>query len=206
MVRRRPRPPHPAVIVIAVLHLIGACFGLCVFSFHAFLGEQLKEMKRQQLQQQNPGVFLVFEEDLRPELQTVERVEAWANVAFTLALLVAGIGLLCRQGWARWLSVAYAILSILFKVGDTVAVFGYIAPMRGDIVNADEVGAQLAGYLIAMVLGLVYAVAVLVVMFLPAVARSFRRERVPSYLFEDEDDAFDDYEDEEDYPRYGRRR
>jgi hypothetical protein len=190
-----------------VLHLLGACFGLCVFSFHAFLDEQLKEAKRQQLQAQNPGVFLVFEEDLNPELQTVERVEAWANVAFTLMLLVAGIGLLCRQGWARWLSVVYAILSILFKIGDTAVVFGYIAPMRGDIVNPDEVGAQLAGYLIAMVVGLVYAVAVLVVMFVPSVARSLRRERVPSFLFEDEYDDFasDDY-DEDDYPRYRRRR
>jgi hypothetical protein len=198
---------HPAVIVIAVLHLIGACFGLCVFSFHAFLGEQLKEVKRQQLQAQNPGVFLVFEEDVNPELQTVERVEAWANVAFTLMLLVAGVGLLCRQGWARWLSVVYAVLSILFKIGDTVVVFGYIAPMRGDIVNPDEVRVQLAGYVIAMVVGLVYAAAVLVVMFVPSVARSFRRDRVPSFLFEDEyDDFASDDLDEDDYPRHRRRR
>jgi hypothetical protein len=208
MARRRSRPLHPALIVFGVLHLLGACFGFCILSFHATgLGERFKEAQRAKLQQQNPGVILVFEDELRPELKTIENVELSANAAFSVMLLAAGVGLLLRQGWARWLSVVYAVLSILFKIGDLVIVFAYVAPSWEEHVNADQVMGQLVVAVFSILLGMAYAVAVLVVMFLPSVARSFRRERVPAYLFEDEDedDVPDDDYDEDNYPRHRRR-
>ncbi len=209
--RRRRRPLHPAVLTIAVLHLVGAAWGLCIFTFHASgLQERLKEVQRQRLQQQHPGVVLVFEDEMHPELQTLARVELAVNAVFSLMVLAAGVGLLLRQGWARWLSVVYAVLSILFKIGDTVAGLAYLAPEAGGpLVNRDEVVGQLIGFLFMTVAGVAYAAAVLVVMFLPSVARSLRRERIPVYYDEDEydDEDEDDLDeiDEDDYPRYRRR-
>jgi hypothetical protein len=207
MARRRSRQLHPAVVVIGMLHLLGACFGLCCLTFYAAgLEEHLKEAQREQLQQQNPGAILVFEEDFHPELRTIENVQLVVNAAFTLMVLVAGIGLLLRHNWARWLSIIFAALSVPAKIGYGVLVFTYNVPAWENHINPDEVAGHLLGTLFVLVLGLAYAVAVLIVMFLPSVARSFRRERVPpAYLFEDDFDADDDY-DEEDYPRFRRGR
>jgi hypothetical protein len=208
MARRRTRPLHPGVLVIGVLHLLGACFGFCILTFFAAgLNDRLKEMQRAKLQQQNPGAILVFEDEVHPELRSVQNVELAANAAFTVMLLAAGIGLLLRQGWARWLSVVYAVLSILFKIGDFVYGFAFLQRAWGEHVNEDEVAVQLVTAVFFLIAGLIYAVAVLIVMLLPSVVRSLRRERVPTFLFEDEYDDFaseDDY-DEEDYPRYRRR-
>jgi hypothetical protein len=208
MARRRTRPLHPGVIVIGVLHLLGATIGFCCVTFYATgLVEQLKEAQRAKLQQQNPGAILVFEDEVHPELRTAQNVELAANAAFSVMLLAAGIGLLLRQGWARWLSVVYAVLSIVFKIGDFVYGFAFLQEAGGEHVNSDEVAIQVAAAVLMLAAGLIYAIAVLVVMFVPSVARSLRRERVPSFLFEDEYDDFaleDDY-DEEDYPRYRRR-
>ena len=206
--RRRRRPLHTAVLVIAVLHLLGAFFGFCLFGFQAGgLREQLQEVERRRLQQENPGVLIVFEDEMNPEQRTLERVGMWADAAFTVMVLVAGVGLLLRQNWARWLSVAFAALSIPVKIAEAVAAVGYAAMMEGELLNPDDVAVQLAANLFRLGLGLVYATVVLVVMLLPSVARSLRRERVPTYLFEDDFDDFDadDY-DAEDYPRYRRRR
>jgi hypothetical protein len=206
MARRRRRPVHPAVLVIGILHLVGACFGLCLFTFHTGLQDLIREAERQRLQQDNPGVFVVFEDDLHPELKTVARVELWANVAFSGMLLAAGVGLLLRHGWARWLSIVYAVLSILFKIGDTVVYLGFAASGGGEHLDPDAEIGRFVLALFGLALGLAYAVAVLVVMFLPGVARSLRRQRIPTFLYEDEADLLDDDNDEEDHPRFGRRR
>lgn len=138
------------------------------------------------------------------------------DVIMAIALVVAGIGLLKMRPWARLTSIVYAVLKIAAQVGGLVFTYAYLNPaterwQQNFLARHGQVQAQpgpfgnnplvqgVAG-LIGTVFAIAYAVALLIVMFLPHIRAAFAgRGAVEDY--EDKRGR----EDEEDFG-YERRR
>jgi hypothetical protein len=150
-----------------------------------------------------------------PSYQAVEISHAVALLVLGLVCVVAGIGLLYLQGWARWVTVAYAVLIILVQLGYVAYELAFVIPATQRFQatqvhpgfapppgtqQGQAVGAVL-GVLFAAFLTIIQAAASLIVMLLPSTGAAFapRRRRRRE---EDEDEA----EDEDDYGRRRRRR
>jgi hypothetical protein len=67
-----------------------------------------------------------------------------ANLVLSLMMVIGGIGLLQMQRWAHRLTIAYALLSILYTATATTLMIGYIGPVMGDVMG-DAMKAQVKG-------------------------------------------------------------
>lgn len=161
-----------------------------------------------------------------PGYQVVEIGKPSLVVILSIVVIAAGIGLMMVQSWARWASVFYALatifLHLVYAVYEIVfvqpAVQRFIAKQQHGPFGGQNPGEQL-GSTIGIVMGatvfIVYALALLVVMFLPPVAAAFSgKSHRPGY---EEDEDYDDRrttsrrtrdedEDDEDQGRFYRRR
>jgi len=92
------------------------------------------------------------------------------NLAFSVVLIVAGIGMLRCQPWSRPLSVIYAVYSILAAVIATAGhIFFALGPMLeqgGEPTPADVMG--FVGGLVGGCFGLIYPIALLIYCRRPA--------------------------------------
>jgi hypothetical protein len=110
------------------------------------------------------------------------------GVAGCAVLLAAGIGLLCLKGWARKLSIGYAIYAIVF--GMIAAVMNFMFLLRPLFEEAarkqgpEAFGAigGAAGGAIGGCLGLVYPILLLVFMTRPKVVAAFEPAAAPPSL------------------------
>jgi hypothetical protein len=133
--------------------------------------------------------------------------EVIANVLLSGCLIVAGIGLLGVQAWARALSIAYSVLTILTKIGSLIFTLAVVNPAtarweqdylrrHGLIGQASATGDAAFNNLLSVigaVIGMAYAIVLLIMMLLPSVSASFAgREPAREYDLdrgdEDEDD------------------
>jgi hypothetical protein len=202
------RPGSGAVKTIAVLHIVAGCLGL-LCSLCAVIDvigmvkgggpfDEPEDVAATQHMMDNvPGYF------------AVQATGTGIGLVFDVMLLSAGFGLLKRQPWARRLSIAYAALSILTKLGLLVYQFALVNPVSEQLLaqqaakmeNAAE-RAQFQQFspialhagAFGLVIMMVYPAIVLIVMLLPSVAAYFRAEP----------DRYSDYDDE--YPRRYRDR
>jgi hypothetical protein len=133
-----PRRELPtAVLVLAIFHFIiggyGLLCGLCsggmvlaggntagLFSFG-------NPQMAQQQQAQQEAMQRVLSERV-PHLQAYQAETVVVSLALSVALIVAGIGLLYLRGWARALSLLYGVLSILQTLIAAVYSFVYVVP------------------------------------------------------------------------------
>jgi hypothetical protein len=183
------RKTHPAVLVIAILHFLFGVIGLCGFTAGAaqvsglvpqFSGapqgkgaEKIERVQKrlQEALEQAPG---------QKVLQLVS-----LGVSFTLSviLIIGGIGLLQMRSWARWLSVVYAVVDLVYLAATVVFYFVVTQPalegVRQELENIDPGMAQLfqLAFTVGSVLGplitLIYPTTVLIIMLLPGVGRAF---------------------------------
>src|SRR5262249_2019171 len=142
-----------------------------------------------------------------PAFFAVQVTDTGLSLLFDVMLLSAGFGLLRRQSWARYLSIVYAVLSILSKLGLVIYQITLVSPVtqqlmaqpaekmkdaaeRAEFQKYAEVfrHADVFTYLVMML----YPAIVLIVMLLPSVAAYFREGP----------DRSSDYDDE--YPRRPR--
>jgi hypothetical protein len=101
-----------------------------------------------------------------------------------ILLLSAGIGLLKMQPWARWLSLVYAAISILFRVGSFIYQLGWVLPATQALYAKFMAATGLSSLMIissgagavGTLLVVIYPIAVIIVMLLPSTAAAFRGE------------------------------
>jgi hypothetical protein len=205
--RRRQLPT--AVLVLAIFHFIlggygllcGLCSGVTVLTggntaaLFSFGNPQLA----QQQQAQQEAMQRVLKERV-PHLQAYQAVTVVVSLALSAALIVAGMGLLYLRGWARALSLLYALFSILQTLLTAFYSFVYVTPATEEafrqMPNMDpqqahvmqSVGPMMLPLMVVGVLiQLVYPVTVLIIMLLPSVRAAFRGEPVPGGPEEPED-------------------
>ena len=218
----------PAVLVIAVLHLIFGGLGLLCFGCSgvmnlaggqkALAGMGTPEQQRQaEAQRRRKEVTDQVHAERVPLYRVYSTTNSVLSVLFSLAMVASGVGLLYLQSWARWLSVGYAVLSLLANVVVLVYTLAFMNAADAEAfrrlppqTEQEQMAYNIvrsAGPLVSLLPGVMaaYPAAVLIVMLLPSTGRAFsgrdagkRRRR----RFHEDDEDPDSYEDEdEDRPR-----
>jgi hypothetical protein len=150
------------------------------------------------------------------------------GLIFDTLLVVAGLGLLKLRNWARSASIFYAIVSLFLAIasaGYSFAVFNpgidkaqaelekFMLkktqgpgkrpgmPMGGPGASSSNPMANAVGTIFGTAIGLAYPIAILLVLFQPAVREAFRAsaQRVPEESPKREDD-YDTFERDQRYP------
>jgi hypothetical protein len=114
MKRKRPA----AVLVTGILNILAGCLSLlCGFGI-AGIGSLGSVGVAALAAKETP-----FSSAVQEQLQyyfLIDTFQGFAVLAFGVLLIVAGIGLLCMGGWARWLSIGLGALLLADWVGYTV--------------------------------------------------------------------------------------
>jgi hypothetical protein len=140
-------------------------------------------------------------------------------LVLAVVLIIAGVGLLGMHPWARWLCVAYGVLTILVGVSSLVVQLAYLNPameqwnrdLQENVLRANQgkggvvvtpapqtpqsPAMNSASSVVYSLIGMGYAVGLMVVMFLPNVSAAFARRN--SQTYDDYDDRFEDGREEE---------
>jgi hypothetical protein len=197
------------VIVIAVFHFI---FSACGIGGGILQLSGAAKGLQQLGAQGNPKQAELQDKMMRamnnvPGYHELEVASGIISSIFGLLLVICGIGLLKLQPWARYGSIAYAVLAILWQLFSIVFTFAFIMPgINKAIEEAAGGNRQLAqamsiggatGGAIGGMCGMIYPIAVIIVMLLPGVARAFKSgsARVDEERLR-EDDGYSDYERE----------
>jgi hypothetical protein len=205
------RQVPPAVLVIAVLHLIFGGVGVLCLGVGGLMDlaggqKALAHMGTPEQQRQAEARRRRTEvtDQVHAERVPLYRIYSTTNkvlsVLFSFALVASGLGLLYLQPWARWLSVGYAVLSLLANVVALVWTVAFMnaaeeeafrrLPPQTEQEQMAYSMVRTAGPLISCMPALLaaYPAAVLIVMLLPSTGRAFRargavkkRRRVDEY-------------------------
>jgi uncharacterized protein involved in cysteine biosynthesis len=184
MPRRRPT----AVTVIAILHLVfgglgllcGICSGILDLAPTQTQAGSSSPQASQQARKEITEQVLSQRVPLYRAYTIGNRV---SGLLTSVLLVAAGIGLLQMQSWARWLSVVYAVLSLLVNLVGFVYTVAFFTPAYAEVFRqlppqndqermASDI-ARVTGPAIPCLV-MIYPVAVLIVMLLPSVGAAFR--------------------------------
>jgi hypothetical protein len=208
------RPGTGAVITISILHFIGGGLGL-IYSLCNGLG--LIIIAQGAVPAAQPGdvnALNMFLLNNAPGYLAMQIANAAIGLVFDLLLIVAGIGLLMRGSWARYVSIGYGVLSLLVKIVMVAHVILFVNPALqkfkaqepqkvNDPVLRQQIQSQadMAAIVNPCTYGvmMIYPAVVILVMLMPNVGRYFQSDRRDDR----EDYDRDSYED--DYPRRGSR-
>jgi hypothetical protein len=182
---RRPT----SVTVLSILHLVGGCLGLvaalCSGAMQLASGSVYGAAAKQQ------GFAAAATQVLErvPGQQVVIILSLVAYPALDLVLIIAGIGLLRRQSWARSLSLVYALTSILLHTMGVVWTLAVVMPAMKQLVSAQLAKAPpvqqvafragMIGALVGTHIWVVYPVIVLCILLSPSVKAAFQRGPSP---------------------------
>ncbi len=192
------RKPTNAILVIAILHLVGG--GLGLLGSLCGLGSLLMMDSLGSLPQPTfptrPGQPAPPPMPPGPnELMKTLNEQVPGYRAFTfgtvglgflldIMLLTAGIGLLKVQPWARRLSLVYAAISIVYHLGSLIYQLVWVmpamqavyakTPMPPGFSSLMTVSSGIGAF--AGLIFIIYPIAVLVVMLMPSTAAAFRGE------------------------------
>jgi len=138
-----------------------------------------------------------------PGAQALKVASLVQDTVLSVCLLVAGIGLLRMRAWGRSLSLLYAVLSILYKIGSIVYILLYTLPAMQALAKEFAGGdpqsklmglwLQFAAYFAVLSLAaqMLYPVFVLIAMLVPSVRAAFGGEPlakpVPPEAIEEEE-------------------
>ncbi|HTU90699.1 MAG TPA: hypothetical protein VMF69_11540 [Gemmataceae bacterium] len=193
------RQPPTAVLVIAILHLIGGGLGLfssiCSCGSLLMVGSISSFMPAPPTLPARPGQPPLpnFNDLMKQMNDSIPGYRAFAIVALALSFLLdimlisGGIGLLKMQPWARWLSLAYAPISILVRIGTAVYQLIWVIPATQALYAKFTATTPMPGFGFIMTISsgigvfvnllfIIYPIAVLIVLLLPSTAAAFRGE------------------------------
>jgi hypothetical protein len=205
-----PRQRTNAILVIAILHLIGgglglvltlcACGGL-VFSNMAgsivpTVATQTKKGTDKTAPPPSTSDIMNYYNDNVPGYRAFTYGGTGVDLLLDILLLAAGIGLLSVQPWARWLSLVYAPISILYHLGSFVYQLVLVMPATQKLYAQNPALQGMSSFLnvttgIGLVVGLlwiIYPIVVTVIMLLPSTGAAFRGEMptIPEDIEEDD--------------------
>jgi len=168
---RRPT----SVNVFGILNIVFACYGVIgiiasIALFYSAAGSN------------NPVVKIMQES---PTYSAFLKLSIPLGILSSLTLLASGIGLLLLKGWARYLSIGYAIYAIIFGLVGAVMNFVYL--MRPMLEQAShQQGPEAAGAIGGAIGGtvggcfaLIYPILLLIFMFRSNVVAAF--QPAPTY-------------------------
>jgi hypothetical protein len=212
-----PKPRPALVTVVAVLHFVFGGLGLLCQTTSDILNVSGVAQKFNTMftppsnAQMDPQMKkrMEMQEKMQQAIENVPGAQAkqWADLVqdtvLSVCLIVAGIGLLQMGPWARMLSMVYAVVSILYKIGSIVYMALYFLPAMQALAKefaGDDPISHFTGFImqvssygaIAMLLGaMIYPIFVLIAMLVPSVAAAFRGEPlakpVPPEAIEEEE-------------------
>jgi hypothetical protein len=217
MARKRPT----VVTVMAILNIVFGSLGLLCY-LCAGAGFLILFAAINQAGPQDRGV-----QALKELWAEVSREVPWMGAYFVgsmifsllmaILLLVSGIGLLNMKSWARALAIFYSLITIITQIVVLWLQLAYINPLMLRVnqnlmarnpafqPGNDPFGGGLMSNnlwsVIGAVIGMTYAVVLLIMMLLPSVSAAFSGGRPP-----DEYDLERGAEDDEDFDRERRRR
>lgn len=155
------------------------------------------------------------------EMGVVACVSAAIGTILAVMELVSGIGLIGVKSWARWMAVLWAVGAIGFNIanaGYTIAILQpRIQKFEADAARMGRPGQQnpfsqssnpmanTVGTLVGSGLGCVYAVIVVVVLFLPNVSEAFAANSGGARYRRRRQEEDEEEEEEEERPRRRRR-
>ena len=163
---RRPT----SVTVFGVLNIVFSVFG----GVGLLVSLALFSLKMEQ--SNNPVVRLIHE---NAAYAAYLKASILLGVPSCLALLAAGIGLLCLKPWARILSIIYAVYAVVAGIaGAIVNFFAMFLPMveQARQQHGQEAAAVIGGAIggtIGGCIGLIYPVLLLIFMLLPKITAAF---------------------------------
>jgi hypothetical protein len=210
---RQPVRPVLVTLIAIVQLIVGAlllacnAFGLVV----TFAGESSATVT---IRQGGEAITRVY--DTREEMEkqapghtSVLHGSAAAELAFNFAMIVGAIGVLRLRAWGWWLSLAWALLRILYQVVTAYYLWTVAMPAANRVVQTvprDEAGlcGSMAngktfyhvGWALFATCFALYPLLILIFLILPPVSRAFRRS----------DAAGEEDRAEEDLRRARRRR
>jgi hypothetical protein len=189
MARYRPT----AVLVLAILHLVGGGVGLAA-DLGTIVMQEISSNRAvgapgpyEKVTPQNFGAGLTFYlEEHVPAYHAITFAQIGVNLVLDVLLLIGGVGLLTMRAYGRNVSLVYAVLSILNRLFGIVYGLAVVFPVTNeylDLVARRNPGMSAAvtagrvsgvvGMLVGSVL-IVYPIVVLIVLLRPRVAAAFR--------------------------------
>jgi hypothetical protein len=186
------KPERPVVVLVfAILNIIFGSLGTlamcCVGMMTGFLGVVFSNAPAgAKLPPFPPDVLVYF------------AIVVVAHLVMSLLLLASGIGLLNMRAWARRGSIAYGVVTIVMSLINMPVSVAFVAPQMEKWQKAVQEETQkqqqsqgirvyrsnqsplanAASSIGGAIVGMAYAVALLVVMFLPQVRDAFEGRRV----------------------------
>jgi hypothetical protein len=182
-----PRKRPTVLTVFGILNIVFGSLGLVCYSCIGFglvvlLGGGLGAAQDPQLRLAKEAI----DDMLRnvPGYVPAIVISLVLGVVLALILIISGIGLLYVQGWARIICIIYSIISILSQLGALVYRLAVLNPALERWANdfvmrhgggpmRENPGASNVWEIAVSVFFIGYAVALLVVMFLPQVSAAF---------------------------------
>jgi hypothetical protein len=186
------------VLVIAILHFVGGGVGLifdCVGVAGQLAGGGTASMKKLGI----PTGAAAGQSDV--DVEEVMRQKVPGFMAFTIGhlsvdtllcvmMIVAGIGLLKLQSWGRYLSLGYALLSILTRLAQVTYSYMFVVPVSIEAIQMMYEGMPEPGRTAALnmmpmmrvimwfsplfnLLWIIYPIVVLVLLTRPRVVQAF---------------------------------
>jgi hypothetical protein len=222
------KPERPtSILVIAILHLIGGSLGLILVVCGGVQLAMQNAAANQPGAQNDPGVrFQQYLDQQAPSAQAVNIANLGVSLVMGIMLLAAGIGLLSMRGWARWVSVVYAGISISEKIFLLVYNLVVIFPVY-DAFFAKEAAnlppgmpgmmrGIFIGSLIFQTVLVIYPITVAIIMLKPSTGRAFAEAAAGGRRDREEDEGWggrgddrderDRYDDRPRYDRWGEQR
>ena len=198
MARKRPT----AVLVMGILNIVFGSLGLiCLICGGLVI---LVLFAGGAAAQENRDVYTFVDKEV-PGYIAVTIANLVLRTVLTIILLISGIGLLSMQSWARWGSVTYGVIVILLSIASPVYQLAVLNPALdewereagGPRHQALRSAPTIGGACISMV----YAIALLVVMFLPSVSAAFAGRTTRRSPDEDDYGGYEGRRREDDWDR-----
>jgi hypothetical protein len=184
MARKRPA----ALTVMGILNIVFGSFGLIcgICSGFGLLVDVSKLAQGGQFQNgQNPfaetAAMQAFLRDQVPGYAAFQVVQVGQTLVLGLLLIIGGIGLLQIQSWGRVLSIVYSVIDIVATLASLLYTLALVNPATERFFQGkpQPLGNATVLNLISIfgaIIGVAYAVVLLIMMLLPSVAAAFARK------------------------------
>ncbi len=189
-----PRQRTTPILVLAILHLVGGglglffslcgCGGLVMSNALSSVTPTFPTRPGQPPPPPNAAQIMQYYDDHVPGYRAFTIGNIALSLLLDLLLIAGGIGLLKMQPWARWLSLVYAPLSILYHLASFLYSLILVMPATDKLYAQNPALAAMSSFItfasgigvFFALLIVIYPIAVIVILLLPSTSAAFRGE------------------------------